>query len=51
MNTNVHAFVKACMTSQQAKPDRSKNPRLLQPLPIHDAAWQIISLDFIEGLP
>jgi hypothetical protein len=51
MKSDVHAFVKACLIYQHAKPDRSKSTRLPQPLPIPDAAWQMISLDFIEGLP
>jgi hypothetical protein len=36
---------------QQAKPNRSKSPGLLQLLKVPDAAWQIISMDFVEGLP
>lgn len=32
MKTSVHNFVKACTICQQAKPDRSKYPGLLQPL-------------------
>lgn len=36
---------------QQSKYDRSRAPGLLQPLPVSDLAWQVISLDFVEGLP
>jgi hypothetical protein len=43
--------VQSCLVCQQAKPDRAKKPDLLQPLPVPDAAWKIISFDFIEGLP
>jgi hypothetical protein len=51
MKEGIHEFVQSCLICQQAKPDRSKTPRLLQPLSVSDAAWQIISLDFVEGLP
>lgn len=27
------------------------SPSLLQPLPVPDRAWSVVSLDFIEGLP
>lgn len=47
----VRDFVQSCQTCQQSKYDRSKSPGLLQPLPVPDSAWQVISLDFIEGLP
>jgi hypothetical protein len=43
--------VKSCMTCQRAKPDRTKSPGLLQPLPIPSEVWQIISIDFIDGMP
>jgi hypothetical protein len=51
MAQSVHDFVSKCFTCQQAKPDCAKYPGLLQPLPVPAAAWQVISLDFIEGLP
>ena len=51
MNATVHAFVKACTIGLQAKPDRARYPGLLQQLPIPAGAWQLVSLDFVEGLP
>ena len=36
---------------QQAKVEHVKLPGLLQPLPVPDQAWYVVSLDFIEGLP
>ncbi|WVZ49036.1 hypothetical protein U9M48_000418 [Paspalum notatum var. saurae] len=46
MKKDVKLFVCA-----QAKPDRAKLAGLLLPLPVPSSAWQIISMDFIEGLP
>ncbi|CAO2151592.1 unnamed protein product [Urochloa humidicola] len=51
MKSSVLQFVQSCLICQQAKPDRSKLPGKLQPLPVPDSAWQIISMDFVEGLP
>lgn len=51
MKTTVHAFVTACDVCQRAKPDRSKLLGLLQPLPVPDRAWSVVSMYFIEGLP
>ncbi|WVZ53784.1 LOW QUALITY PROTEIN: hypothetical protein U9M48_004680 [Paspalum notatum var. saurae] len=51
MASSVHDFVTACLVCQQAKPDRSKNPGLLQPLVVPPSAWHTISMDFVEGLP
>jgi hypothetical protein len=51
MAAAVHAFVHSCPICQQAKQDHAKYPGLLQPLKVPDSAWQIISMDFIEGLP
>ena len=47
----IHAFVSECQVCQQAKPDRSKLPGLLQPLSVPKRAWKVVSLDFVEGLP
>jgi hypothetical protein len=51
LKKDVQLFVSACAVCQQANPDRDKYPGLLQPLPIPDSAWQVVSLDFVEGLP
>jgi hypothetical protein len=51
MKLAVKHFVKACLICQQSKPERVKYPGLLQPLPIPDSVWQVITMDFVEGLP
>ena len=51
MRADVLQFVQSCVTCAQAKPDRSKYPGLLQPLPVPKASWEVISMDFVEGLP
>jgi ribonuclease HI len=51
MKTAVQNYVSACVICQQARPDRSRLPGLLQPLPVPDRAWSVVSMDFIEGLP
>lgn len=51
MKASIHEFVHACVVYQQSKPDRAMSPGFLQPLPMPSVAWQVVSLDFIEGLP
>jgi transposase InsO family protein len=51
MKTQIKSYVMNCAVCQQAKPDRNRYPGLLQPLPVPEHAWQIVSMDFIEGLP
>jgi transposase InsO family protein len=51
MKTAIRQFVAACDICARAKPDRSRYPGLLQPLAVPAHAWQVLSLDFIEGLP
>jgi len=49
MKQSVQEFVKQCQICQQAKTKRIKSSGLLNPLP--EQAWEIISLDFVEGMP
>jgi hypothetical protein len=51
MKTDTHKFVQSCTICQQAKPNRSKYPRLLAPLPVPNGAWEVVTMNFIEGLP
>jgi hypothetical protein len=51
MKQTVQTFIQQCQTCQQAKSEHIKLPGLLQPLSIPTQAWQIVSLDFVEGLP
>jgi hypothetical protein len=51
MKEDVWAFVRHCSVCLQAKPDHARYPGLLQPLPVPSSSWEIISMDFIEGLP
>jgi hypothetical protein len=47
----VTTYVQSCQICQQAKTEHVKLPGLLQPLSIPTCVWDMISLDFIEGLP
>ena len=47
----IHQYVQSCAVCAQAKPDRSSYPGLLQPLPVPKASWEVISMDFVDGLP
>lgn len=51
MKEHVQKFVAACGVCQQAKVEHVRYPGLLQPLPVPEHSWQMVSLDFIEGLP
>jgi hypothetical protein len=51
LKEDVKKYVAHCTVCQQAKSEHVGTPGLLQPLPIPDKAWDIVSLDFIEGLP
>jgi len=51
LKKSVQQFVQQCSICQQAKVEHTKLPGLLQPLPVPAQAWEVISLDFVEGLP
>jgi hypothetical protein len=51
MHAATTQFIRACDICQRAKPDHSRSPGLLQPLPIPSATWEVINMDFVEGLP
>jgi hypothetical protein len=51
MKQDIIAYVNNCQVCQQSKAEHSKLPDLLQPLPVPEQEWQIVGLDFMEGLP
>lgn len=51
LKDSVSNFVQQCDTCQRAKVEHTKLPGLLQPLPVPTQAWEVVSLDFVEGLP
>ena len=51
MKSDIKIVVASCTICLQAKPDHTKYPGLLSPLPVPAESWQVISMDFIEGLP
>lgn len=51
MKADIKSFVSSCSVCAQAKPERICYPGLLSPLPVPTEAWQVISMDFIDGLP
>nr|GEY22863.1 retrotransposable element Tf2 [Tanacetum cinerariifolium] len=47
----VKQAIRECDVCQREKPNLSAYPGLLQPLPIPEKIWSLISMDFIEKLP
>ena len=50
MRSEVEKFVKRCRICQHVK-GRSQNTRLYTPLPIPSRPWDLVSMDFILGIP
>lgn len=51
MGTDIKEYVQTCDVCQKTKHDRSKPPGFLNPLQIPDGPFEVISMDFITGLP
>ena len=51
MKTEVADYIARCLECQQVKTEHQHPASLLQPLPILSWKWEVISLDFITGLP
>ena len=51
MRNDVQRYVASCFTCQQNKSERRNPAGLLQPLPIPDRPFQVITMDFITGFP
>lgn len=51
MKAHILQYVRCCQICQQAKPERVAYPGLLEPLPVPQESWEMISMDFIDGLP
>ncbi|CAI7777905.1 unnamed protein product, partial [Closterium sp. NIES-54] len=51
MAADVQQFVTSWDTCQRMKSSKQKKAGLLQPLPVPEQPWQVVSLDFITGLP
>lgn len=50
MKAAIQKYIQECQVCQQAKGEHIKSPGL-QPLPVPEQAWQIVCMDFVEGLP
>ena len=51
MKNELVEYIARCFECQQVKNEHHHPAGLLQPLPIPSWKWEIISLDFVTGLP
>ena len=51
MRKQIQEYCNSCLVCQGARVIRGKQPGLLQPIPIPKRAWEVLTLDFITGLP
>jgi hypothetical protein len=51
MKADIVNLVARCLERQQVKSEHRHSAGLLQPHPISESKWEVISMDFIVGLP
>ena len=51
MKANLKTHIRECGVCQQMKHETYHLASLLQPLPIPDKPWSVVSMDFVDGLP
>ena len=51
MKKDIVEYISKCMKCQQVKAEHQHPTGLLQPFPIPEWKWEVISMDFITGFP
>ena len=51
MKKDMDEYISRCVKCQQVKVEHQHPAGLLQPLPIPEWKWEVISMDFITGFP
>ena len=51
MKKDIAEYISKCMKCQQVKVEHQHPAGLLQPLPISEWKWEVISMNFITGFP
>lgn len=51
MRKDIEKYLNKCLECQQVKVEHRHPTGLMQPIPIPEWKWEVISLDFITGLP
>jgi hypothetical protein len=51
MKREIAKYIARCMECQKVKIEHRHPTRLLQPLPIPEWKWEVVTMDFIMGLP
>ena len=51
MKRDMAGYIVRCMKCQQVKVEHQHPAGLLHPLPAPECKWDVISIDFITGLP